>query len=165
MSDDVPLAAQIGTLVVLLLLSAFFSGTETAMMRLNRYRLRHEARAGRRSAQLAEKLLERPDRLIGLILLGNNLVNFGAAGLVTLIAYRIGGESAAFGSTIALALFVLIFSESAPKTMAALHPERIALPAAYIYYPLMFVAYPARLAGQPDIKRCALAAGRSRYRG
>jgi len=142
LNDDVPLASLIGTLVVLLILSAFFSGSETALMRLNRYRLRHQALDGKRSAQLAEKLLERPDRLIGLILLGNNLVNFAAAALVTLIALRVGGESAVAVFTLALAVFVLIFSESAPKTLAALHPDRIALPAAYIYYPLMIVTYP-----------------------
>ncbi len=142
MSDDVPLAALIGTLVILLVLSAFFSGSETALMRLNRYRLRHQARDGRRAAQLAEKLLERPDRLIGLILLGNNLVNFTAAALVTLIALRVGGEPAVAVGTLLLAIIVLIFSESAPKTLAALYPERVALPAVFIYYPLMIVTYP-----------------------
>ena len=90
MSDDVPLAVLYGVLVVLLLLSAFFSSTETALMSVNRYRLRHQARAGHRGARLAEKLLQRPDRIIGLILLGNNLVNIFAAMLVTVIALRIG---------------------------------------------------------------------------
>lgn len=111
-------------------------------MRLNRYRLRHQARDGRRAAQLAEKLLERPDRLIGLILLGNNLVNFAAAALVTLIALRVGGQPAVALFTLLLAIVVLIFSESAPKTLAALHPERVGLPAAFVYYPLMIVTYP-----------------------
>ncbi len=142
MSGDVPLAALIGALIVLLLLSAFFSGSETALMRLNRYRLRHQARDGRRAAQLAEKLLERPDRLIGLILLGNNLVNFTAVALVTLIALRIGGEPAVAIATLLLTVVVLIFSEAAPKTLAALHPERIAMPAVFIYYPLLAVTYP-----------------------
>ena len=142
MSDDVPLAALIGSLVVLLLLSAFFSGSETALMRLNRYRLRHQARDGRRAAQIAEKLLERPDRLIGLILLGNNLVNFTAVALVTLIALRIGGEPAVAIATLVLTVVVLIFSEAAPKTLAALHPERIAMPAVFVYYPLLAVTYP-----------------------
>ena len=142
MSDDIPLSALIGTLVVLLLLSAFFSGSETALMRLNRYRLRHKVREGHRGAQLAEKLLERPDRLIGLILLGNNLVNFAAVALVTLVAMRMGGEPAVALSTLALTVVVLIFAEAAPKTLAALHPERIAYPAAYIYYPLLIITYP-----------------------
>lgn len=142
MSDEVPLAALFGALVVLLLLSAFFSGSETALMRVNRYRLRHQARDGSRGAQFAEKLLQRPDRLIGLILLGNNLVNMTAAALVTLIAIRIGGEPAVAIGTLLLTIVVLIFSEAAPKTLAALHPERVAVPSAIIYYPLLFVAYP-----------------------
>ena len=142
MSDEVPLAALMGALVVLLLLSAFFSGSETALMRLNRYRLRHQARDGQRGAQLAEKLLQRPDRLIGLILLGNNLVNFTAVALVTLIALRIGGEPAVAVATLLLTVVVLIFSEAAPKTLAALHPERIAFPAVFVYYPLLIVTYP-----------------------
>lgn len=142
MSDDIPLAALFGVLVVMLVLSAFFSGSETALMRLNRYRLRHRASEGHRAAQLAEKLLERPDRLIGLILLGNNLVNFAAVALVTLVAMRIGGEPAVIVATVVLTVVVLIFAETAPKTMAALHPERIAYPAAYIYYPLLIVASP-----------------------
>ena len=111
-------------------------------MRLNRYRLRHQARDGRRSAQIAEKLLERPDRLIGLILFGNNMVNFAAAGLASLIAFRLGGPAAVAFAPIPLGIVVLIFAESAPKTLAALDPERIALPAAFIYYPLMIIAYP-----------------------
>ncbi len=142
MSDEVPLAAQLGALVVLLLLSAFFSGSETALMRANRYRLRHQAREGSRGAKLAEKLLQRPDRLIGLILLGNNLVNMTAASLVALIAFRIGGDPAVAAGTFLLTLVVLIFSEAAPKTLAALHPERVAVVSALVYYPLMFVAYP-----------------------
>lgn len=142
MSDEVPLAALIGLLVLLLMLSAFFSGSETALMSLNRYRLRHKARSGHRGAQLAEKLLERPDRLIGLILLGNNLVNFTAVALVTMIALQIGGEPAVAIGTLLLTVVVLIFSEAAPKTLAALRPERLAFPASFVYYPLLFVTYP-----------------------
>jgi Mg2+/Co2+ transporter CorB len=129
-------------LVVLLLLSAFFSGSETALMSLNRYQLRHKAREGHRGARLAENLLKRPDRVIGLILLGNNLVNFSMASLVGIITYKIGGEPAAAFGTVALTLVVLIFSETAPKTLAALHPERVAFPAALIYYPLLKITYP-----------------------
>jgi Mg2+/Co2+ transporter CorB len=133
---------MVGLLVLLLLLSAFFSGSETALMSLNRYQLRHKASEGHRGASLAEKLLSRPDRLIGLILLGNNLVNFSMASLVGILTYKIGGEPAAAFGTIALTLVVLIFSETAPKTMAALHPERVAFPAAIIYYPLLKITYP-----------------------
>lgn len=142
MGDDVPLAALMGLLILLLLLSAFFSGSETALMSLNRYRLRHKARAGHRGARLAETLLKRPDRLIGLILLGNNLVNFSAASLVALISLKIGGQPAVAVGTLLLTLVVLIFSETAPKTLAALHPERIAFPASFIYYPLLKIVYP-----------------------
>ena len=142
MGDDVPLAFLIGLLVTLLVLSAFFSGSETALMSLNRYQLRHKARQGHRGAKLAEQLLQRPDRLIGLILLGNNLVNFSAASLVALIALKIGGQPAVALGTLILTLVVLIFSEAAPKTLAALHPERIAFPAAIIYYPLLKLTYP-----------------------
>lgn len=142
MGDDIPLAGLLGLLAVLLLLSAFFSGSETALMSLNRYQLRHKAREGNRGAKLAEQLLQRPDRLLGLILLGNNLVNFTAASLVGVIAFQIGGQPAAAVGTILLTLAVLIFSETAPKTLAALHPERLAFPAAIIYYPLLKITYP-----------------------
>ncbi|NCF59233.1 MAG: DUF21 domain-containing protein [Gammaproteobacteria bacterium] len=142
MGDDVPLAALFGLLIVLLLLSAFFSGSETALVSLNRYQLRHKARQGHRGARLADLLLQRPDRLIGLILLGNNLVNFSAASLVAIIALEMGGEPAVAIGTLLLTLVVLIFSEAAPKTLAALHPERLAFPAALIYYPLLKITYP-----------------------
>ena len=142
MGDDVPLAGLLGLLFLLLLLSAFFSGSETALMSLNRYQLRHKARLGHRGARLAEKLLKRPDRLIGLILLGNNLVNFSAASLVTLIALDLGGEPAVAIGTGIFTFIVIIFSEAAPKTLAALHPERLAFPAALIYFPLLKITYP-----------------------
>ena len=142
MGEDVPLSALFGLLIVLLLLSAFFSGSETALVSLNRYQLRHKARQGHRGARLAETLLQRPDRLIGLILLGNNLVNFSAASLVAIIALEMGGEPAVALGTLALTLVVLIFFEAAPKTLAAMHPERLAFPAAMIYYPLLKIMYP-----------------------
>jgi Mg2+/Co2+ transporter CorB len=142
LGEDVPLAGLFGLLAILLLLSAFFSGSETALMTLNRYQLRHKAREGHRGARLAESLLERPDRLIGLILLGNNLVNFSAASLVTLITLDLGGEKAVAIGTGIFTLVVIIFSEAAPKTLAALHPERLAFPAALVYYPLLKITYP-----------------------
>ncbi|MEJ2275416.1 MAG: HlyC/CorC family transporter [Woeseiaceae bacterium] len=136
------MAGLFGLLALLLLLSAFFSGSETALMSLNRYQLRHKAREGHRGARLAEKLLKRPDRLIGLILLGNNLVNFSAASLVTLVAREYGGGPAVAIGTGLFTLIVIIFAEAAPKTLAALHPERLAFPAAIVYYPLLKIAYP-----------------------
>ena len=111
-------------------------------MSLNRYKLRHRAREGHRGAKLAERLLQRPDRLLGLILLGNNLVNFSAAALVAIIAFKLGGQPAVALGTLILTRVVLIFSETAPKTLAALHPERLAFPAAMIYYPLSKITYP-----------------------
>jgi Mg2+/Co2+ transporter CorB len=126
----------------LLILAAFFAGSETALMSLNRYRLRHRANEGSRGARLAEALLKRPDRLIGLILLLSTLVNVAAPMLVGFIALKLGGEFlVAFGAAL-LAFVLLIFCEVAPKTYGALHPERLALPAAYIYTPLLFVLYP-----------------------
>ncbi len=142
MGDEVPLAGLVILLIALLMLSAFFSGSETALMSLNRYQLRHKAREGHRGARLADHLLKRPDRIIGLILLGNNLVNFSMASLVGIITYKIGGQPAAAFGTVALTLVVLIFAETAPKTLAALHPERVAFPAALIYYPLLKITYP-----------------------
>ena len=142
MGDDIPLAGLISLLVVLLLLSAFFSGSETALMSLNRYKLRHKARAGHKGAKIAEQLLQRPDRLIGLILLGNNAVNIAASALVGVVSMQMGGEVGFAIGTALLTLVVLIFAETAPKTMAALYPERVAFPAAYIYYPLLKILYP-----------------------
>jgi Mg2+/Co2+ transporter CorB len=139
---DIPLATLIGLLVVLLILSAFFSGSETALMSLNRYKLRHKARAGHRGAMLADKLLQRPERLIGLILLGNNAVNISASALVGVVSVQLGGELGFAIGTACLTLVVLIFAETAPKTLAAMHPERVAFPAAYIYVPLLKILYP-----------------------
>ena len=129
-------------LIVLLIVSAFFSGSETALMSINRYRLRHAARGGHRAARLVEKLLRRPDRLIGLILLGNNLANIAASALVTVIAIKLGGQGAIVIGAGLLTLVVLIFAEVAPKTVAALHPERLAYPAAFVFYPLLKSTYP-----------------------
>jgi Mg2+/Co2+ transporter CorB len=142
LGDDVPLGALAVLLALLLILSAFFSGTETALMSLNRYKLRHKARAGHRGARLAESLLERPDRLIGLILLGNNAVNIIAASLVGVISLQLGGQTGFAIGTAIMTLVVLIFAETAPKTLAALHPEKVAFPAAYIYVVLLKILYP-----------------------
>ena len=140
--DEIPLSALFGVLIFLLVLSAFFSGSETGLMTLNRYRLRHLSRAGHAGAVRAQRLLERPDRLIGLILLGNNFVNILASAVATLIGLRLFGEPGIAVATGLLTLAVLIFSEVAPKTLAALHPERIAFPAAFVYVPLLKLLYP-----------------------
>jgi Mg2+/Co2+ transporter CorB len=126
----------------LLILAAFFAGSETALMSVNRYRLRHRASEGSRGARLAEALLKHPDRLIGLILFLSTIVNVATPILVGFIALRVGGEFlVAFGALL-LAFVLLIFCEVAPKTFGALHPESLALPAAYIYTPLLFLLYP-----------------------
>ncbi len=140
--NDIPLGLLFGALVVLLLISAFFSGSETGLMSLNRYRLRHLANQGQRDALRAQKLLEKPDRLIGLILLGNNLVNIMASSLATIIAVRLLGDAGIAVAVFALTLVVLIVSEVAPKTLAALHPERVAFPASRVLAPLLTVFYP-----------------------
>lgn len=111
-------------------------------MTLNRYRLRHLSRKGHRGAQRAERLLARPDRLIGIILLGNNFVNIAASSIATLIALRLGGEGTLAAATGLLTLTILIFAEVAPKTLAALRPERVAFPAAFILGPLLRILYP-----------------------
>ncbi len=141
--DEIPLAVLFGTLFLLIIFSAFFSSSETAMIALNRYRLRHLAKEGKKSAIISEKLLKRPDRLIGLILLGNNLVNFFAASIATVIGIRLLGDLGIALAPIILVLVFLIFAEVMPKTIAAINPEKIALPASYILNILMKLAYPA----------------------
>ncbi len=140
--NDLPLAGLFLFLLLLILLSGFFSGSETALMTLNRYRLKHKAEQGHKGAMLARSLLDRPDRLIGLILLGNNFVNILASSLATVIALRIGGEGAIAAAAGILTLVILIFSEVSPKTLAALHPERLAYPASFVYTPLLKILYP-----------------------
>jgi Mg2+/Co2+ transporter CorB len=130
------------TLAGLLLLAAFFAGSETALMSLNRYRLRHRANEGHRGSRLAEKLLAHPDRLIGLILLLSTVVNVAAPMLVGFLALRLGGELWVASAATVLAFVLLIFCEVAPKTFGALHPERLAIPASYIYTPLLWLLYP-----------------------
>ena len=137
MSDDIPLETLFVLLAILIALSAFFSGTETALMRVNKYRIRHLSKKGNKSAILAEKLLKKPQKLIAFILFGNNLVNFIAASIVGVVSMEIGGPTGVIIGTVLLTIIVLLFAESAPKTIAALFPEKIALPASNIYYPLV----------------------------
>ena len=142
--DDIPLSALIGALFFLVFLSAFFSAAEISLITLNRYRLRHQAEAGHRGARLAAKLLERPDRLIGVILLGSNSINALFSALTTVTVIRVWGQKdSAVGIAAAIiALVVLILTDLAPKTLAALHPERIAYPSAYVLRPLLKLSYP-----------------------
>jgi Mg2+/Co2+ transporter CorB len=140
--DEIHLGVLFFALFILILLAAFFSGSETGLMALNRYRLRHLAEQGHPGAQRAARLLERPDRLIGLILLGSNFASILASMLTTLIALKLWGESGIAIAAGVLTLVMLIFADVMPKTLAALHPERIALPSAWIYIPLLKLLYP-----------------------
>ena len=111
-------------------------------MRVNKYRIRHLSRKGNREAKLTEKLLKHPEKLIAFILFGNNLVNFIAASIVGVVSMEIGGPAGVAIGTLLLTLVVLLFAESAPKTIAAIFPEKIALPASLIYYPLVKMMAP-----------------------
>lgn len=139
-----PLSMLFSILALMLVLSAFFSGSETALMTLNRYRLRHLVKLKHAGAIKAHRLLQRPDRLLGLILLGNQFANIFAASVTTVIAIRLYPEeesSIAIGAGI-LTIAMLIFSEVTPKTLAAIKPELLAFPAAWIYTGLLKVFYP-----------------------
>lgn len=140
--DDIPLSTLYTVLFILIILSGFFSSAETGLMAINRYRLKHLANSGHRGARLAQNLLTRPDRLIGLILLGNNMVNILAASIATVIAMRIFGDSGIWISTLVMTVVVLIFAEVAPKTVAALYPEKIAFPASYVLVVLLKLLNP-----------------------
>lgn len=123
--DDISTGLLFALLACLIVISAYFSGSETGMMALNRYRLKHLANSGHKGAKRVEKLLERPDRLIGLILIGNNLVNILASAIATIIGMRLYGDFGVAIATGALTLVILVFAEVTPKTLAAIYPERI----------------------------------------
>lgn len=127
---------------LLILASAYFSSSETGMMSLNRYRLKHLSRNHHAGASRASKLLETPDKLIGVILIGNNFVNFLAASIATTIAIQIFGEPSPLITAVVLTLVVLIFAEVTPKTIAALYPEKVAYPSSLILILLLKVLYP-----------------------
>lgn len=126
----------------LVALAAFFSCAETGLMAINRYRLRHKAQMNKRYAVLILKLLKRPDRLLGMILIGGNLSNIIASALATLIAVHFWGDTGVIVSTIALTFIILIFAEVAPKTIAAMYPEKVSKWTAWPVYYLLKVFYP-----------------------
>jgi Mg2+/Co2+ transporter CorB len=141
--NDIPLSVLFGTLVFLLMVSAFFSGAETALMTLNRYRLLHLVKKGHPGALRAQKLLKRPDRFIGVVLLGNNFANVLISSMTTVITLRLdGGESGLAIAAGIVTLLILIFSEVAPKTLAAMHPDRLAFGSSIIILPLLKLCYP-----------------------
>ena len=140
--DDPSSGVLLGSIILLVIVSAYFSGSETAMMALNRYRLRHLSREGHGGATRARNLLERPDRLLGVILIGNNLANFTAASLATLLALELLGDSGVAVAPVICTIVFLVFAEVAPKTIAAVYPERVALPSSYLLQPLLWISFP-----------------------
>lgn len=135
---------QLGALAILLLISAFFSIAETSLMSLNRYRLRHLAKAGHRGARLASTLLSRTDKVLGVILLGNNFANAASATLVAVITVELFGEGeiALMLGTLTVTFAILVFSEISPKVIAAAYPEKLAFACSYVLYPLLKIALP-----------------------
>ncbi|GAB3523753.1 HlyC/CorC family transporter [Photobacterium alginatilyticum] len=140
--DDISTGVLFSLLILLLVISGYFSGSETGMMSLNRYKLRHLANQGHRGAKRVEKLLSRPDRLIGLILIGNNLVNILASAIATILGMRLYGDLGVAIATGALTLVVLVFAEVTPKTLAALYPERVSYTSSVVLNILMKLLYP-----------------------
>jgi Mg2+/Co2+ transporter CorB len=142
--DDIPLSALFGALVALLVTSAFFSASETGLMAVNRYRMRHLAREGHRGARLANSLLARTDKLLGVILLGSTFTISASTTLATLIAVRMfgQGEVVLTLSTLAITFSILIFSEISPKVIAAAYPERVAFAASYVLIVLLKLTQP-----------------------
>lgn len=142
--DEIPLSAQFTALAVLLVCSAFFSMSETAMMASNRHRLRHLASQDDRGAKLALDLLGRTDKMLGVILLGNNLINAAAATLVSVITIELFGEEkwALSLGTLLVTFAILVFSEITPKILGAAHADRLARVLAFVLWPLLRFAYP-----------------------
>ncbi|GAC25993.1 MAG: magnesium/cobalt efflux protein [Alteromonadaceae bacterium] len=140
--DDISTGSLFILLGILVLLSAYFSSSETSMMSINRYRLKHLGNEGNKGALRVQKLLERPDRLIGLILIGNNLVNIAASAVATVLGLRLYGDVGIAMATVVLTLVILIFSEVTPKTVAALYPEKVSFPASFFLLPMLKILYP-----------------------
>ena len=129
-------------LTVLFLLSAFFSGSETALMSINKYKMRHQAKLNNKGAKAAKKLLENPDKIIGVILLGNNLTNILITQIATLISLRLYGDIGLAIATGLLTVFILIFAELTPKTIGEMHSEKIAYSSSLLYKPMLVILYP-----------------------
>ena len=140
--DDISTGTLFIMLAILILLSAYFSSSETGMMSINRYRLKHLVKEEHKGAIRVHKLLLRPDRLIGLILIGNNLVNIAASAIATIIGMRLFGDVGIAIATFALTLVILVFAEVTPKTLAALYPEKISFPSSVILLPMLKLFYP-----------------------
>ncbi|CAH0532789.1 hypothetical protein VST7929_00636 [Vibrio stylophorae] len=140
--DEISTGLLFFILGCLIVISGYFSGTETGMMALNRYKLRHLANQGHRGAKRVESLLVRPDKLIGLILIGNNLVNILASAIATILGMRLYGDLGVAIATGILTLVVLVFAEVTPKTIAARYPEKIAFTSSVLLSFLMRLLTP-----------------------
>jgi Mg2+/Co2+ transporter CorB len=140
--QDIPTEILALFLLVLIITSACFSASETAMMAINRYRLKHKAQSGHRPSVLIDELLQTPDKLLGTILIGNNIANIGATTLTTVIGLKLFGDLGIAIATGLLVLVILVFAEVAPKTLAATRPELIAYPAAYVLKFLQTICSP-----------------------
>ncbi|MDA8622275.1 CNNM domain-containing protein, partial [Psychrosphaera sp.] len=140
--DDISTSTLFIALAALIFVSAYFSSSETGLMALNKYRLKHLQNEGHKGAIRVSKMMERPDQLIGLILIGNNLVNIGASFLAAEIGQRLYGDVGLAVAAFVLTFIILIFAEVTPKTLAALHPEKIAYPSSWVLNILMKILYP-----------------------
>ncbi|EHK90741.1 HlyC/CorC family transporter [Aggregatibacter actinomycetemcomitans] len=140
--DSIPLSTLFIILIVCLVLSAYFSGSETGLLSLNKYRLRFLSEQGNKGAQKAEKLLTKPDNLLSFILIFNNLVNVCASAIATVIGIRLYGDAGVAIATGLLTFVMLIFSEIFPKTVAAMHPEKVGLTTSHLLTPLIKIFSP-----------------------
>ena len=140
--SEIPLWILLAAIAFLVLMSAFFSGSETSMMAINRYRLKHLVKEKNKSAKRVTKLLERTDRLLGVILIGNNFTHTLSTALATVVAIRIWSDSAVLAVTVFMTIIMIIFAEVMPKTIAALKPESIAFPSSYLLKPLSKILSP-----------------------
>ncbi|MGL4213411.1 MAG: CNNM domain-containing protein, partial [Morganella morganii] len=140
--EHVSTSTLIIILILLVIISAYFSASETGMMTINRYRLRHQAKQGNRAARRVERLLEKPDRLLSLILIGNNLVNIVASALGTIVGMRLYGNAGVAIATGVLTFVILVFAEVMPKTIAALYPQQVAFPSSFLLRPLAKICLP-----------------------
>ena len=169
--DSIPISTLFILLILLLILSAYFSSSETGLLSLNRYRVRYLADKGNRGAQKAEKLLKKTDILLSFILIFNNLVTIMASALATMIGLRLGGDAGVAIATGVLTFAMLVFSEIFPKTVAAIYPEKIGFFSSHILSVLIKIFLPLvyfinfftnglmRLIGlKPDIKSHSISA-------
>lgn len=141
MSDQF-IFGQVVFVLLLMVISAIFSGAETGVMAINRYKLEHAARKGNKSAQLLQRLLRRPDRLLGVIIIGNQLANNMAVATVNILAVSLFGQQGVIVATFILTIIILIFAEVMPKTFAAFYPDAVAYGCRWILQILLWILYP-----------------------